>query len=222
MGLSHSLNRTVQNIDTLSSRDRVISTWRVPIKTQTGFPGDYTFDPALHTTLRPKALKIAARHLNTFFGCYRPSILETFAGNGIATNIMRRHFTNTTMWVSTDIDNFACNEQLDAVQAVAKYGDTCNALLMVCPPRNRTNYYPHAVVGDFGDYYSCIDFIEKRGHRGGYIIAIGRMFNSDFSCGMREFLVTHPKLELKSQVVLSNDVICEDNPVAEELLIFSF
>ena len=136
-------------------------------------------------------------------------------------------------WICTDIINHRSSfldaprfpsemlfDQLNCVDAVEKYGKTCNVLLLISPPpyteRSVLNLYENDQMGysdklkdlGYGDYYACKDFIKQTLENNTddvpkRIIFIGELGASDGSSGMYKFLMENNSLKLELRELLN-------------------
>lgn len=179
------------------------------------------------STLSSKILQKAAQHINTVFSSQHVelNILEVFAGNCCASQIIYNAVKEKVVsWICTDAINFDKPifpnkmkfEQLHTVEAVNKFGQEANVLLLISPPP-----YPTPSNKDlgYGDYYACYDFLALN-IKDRYIIFIGELGASDGSQGMYKYLTTHPNLDIIARVMLDNKPDVFGEPGEKELFIF--
>lgn len=176
------------------------------------------------STLSTKTLNKAIPYLQTIFKQKDLNVLEVFAGNCYASQIIYNGIKDKVLsWICTDAINFPKPvlpdsmrfEQLNSVQAVTKFGNEADILLMISPPPFPS--LDKKSLG-YGDYYACYDFINQNKEK--YIFFIGELGVSDGSVGMYKYLTTHPKLTLICRAMLDSNVDVFGDPGEKELFIF--
>lgn len=173
-------------------------------------------------TLTVETLEKAGRALRKHFGTRKLSVLEVFAGNCVAGQVVY-NYLRVSSWLYTDIEKYHRSvdpfNQLDCVDAVRLFGPRADLLLMISPP------YPDEVVGStlnhgYGDYYACKDFIDQTdSDKKKHIVFIGELGASDGSPGVYKYLLQHRRLKLS----LRHLIYKTENafgPLEKELFVF--
>jgi hypothetical protein len=148
-------------------------------------------------------------------------ILEPFAGQGIATNILQKRLNVEIK--STDIldlsmymdeSSYPVEFGLSGVDTVEKYAqDGYNTLMMVSPPPESAEDNPL-----YGDYFTIRAWTNLESAK--WFIFIGEMGASDGSEGLYDYMMNHPIWKLDYRKILYS---CEDNVggrCEKELFIF--
>lgn len=186
-----------------------------------GFDSNVIMDEITNTrqkqmlsTLSEETLSLAGEFMKEYFE-KQPSkylkLLEIMAGSRVASTILRTHtWLKFTVWITTDICLYDCPDkskcifpfyQLNAVDAVNKFGAVSNVLLLVSPMPSSGNYKEEC--WSYADYYACHDFIEQKSDLvDRYIVFIGELGASDGTAGMYEYLNENDKLQIDLRKVL--------------------
>lgn len=159
------------------------------------------------STLAVDTLEKAGRALRKHFGSRKLSVLEVFAGNCTAGQIIHGYL-RVSSWLYTDIEKYKRNvepfNQLDCVDAVRIFGPCIDTLIMISPP------YPDGNTGSkinhgYGDYYACKDFIDQTdSDNKKHIVFIGELGASDGSPGVYKYLLQHKRLKLSLRYLIYN------------------
>jgi len=177
------------------------------------------------TTMNIDTLKNAGVSINTFLGttCKNSlSILEIGSGNRYATKIVTREFESyIDMIITTDICNITSDfpdikfDPVHSVDAVKKYGNHSNTLLLISP-------YPSLPEDQLslGDYYACEDFISLSKGEKKMIIFIGELGASDGTSGMYIYFMDHPQLHLSLRDMVFCGIDIFGGNVEKEVFIF--
>lgn len=123
------------------------------------------------------------------------NVLEIMAGNCVASGIIKPYIDHEK-WICTDL--FAPSEELDAIEAVEKYGEWADVLMIISPPpySQHTNENGTLIFnGGYGDYFACKKFINKA-KKEKFIIILGELGAGDGTEGIYNYLLEHPKLKL--------------------------
>lgn len=187
-----------------------------------------------HTTMPKDELAIVAKHLACFFEEKKTEfhILEIMSGNRAASkfvsDILKASKCSFT-WLATDAvawetlhDEFQF-QQCHGVDAVSRFGEESNVLLMITPPPYLRFQVIKDFKGDVGhcDYYACCDYIKQSEKKTRFIIFVGELGASDGTEGMYKFLTQHPRLNLLQREMIQNkkvDIFAL--PIEKELFIF--
>jgi len=162
-----------------------------------------------HGTLFPSSIVCACREIASYFEkinndfTKKLNILEVGSGNGYNTriiNVMLNQVIKTTI-IATDLFSyepsyFNIHSNILSHDAVKKYGNDCNVLMLISPPCH-----------DFMDYYAIKTF-EEINDKEKFIIYIGELGASDGAEGMYNYMMNHDlwKLEHRSLVIKFPDV----------------
>jgi hypothetical protein len=181
-----------------------------------------------HSTLPKQILERAANHITTYlqtnnFDTIR--ILETFAGNGIATNIIYKTLIQKNPNIiikSTDIqdlsdyideNSYPVEFGLNSVECIQKYSqDNYNIMMMISPPPNTTSYY--------ADYFAIKEWTNVPTAK--LFIFIGELGASDGSEGLYDYMIEDNmdwKLDCRKMLYRGIDNLGGD--VEKELFIFT-
>jgi hypothetical protein len=144
-------------------------------------------------------------------------ILEVGSGSGLASKIMTDHFTKSKIdhiIIKTDI---ATNESLKiegietgllSHEAVKKYGNVSNVLLLISPP-------PSCHM----DYYAIKEFELQPGDEK-YVIYLGELGASDGGEGMYKYMMNDSVWDLIHEELLSQKIDSFGGPCEKCLYIF--
>jgi hypothetical protein len=148
-------------------------------------------------------------------------ILEPFAGQGIASNIIQKRLNVEIR--STDIldlskymdeSSYPVEFGLSGVDTVEKYYiDGYNTLMMISPPPESAEDNPL-----YGDYFTIRAWTNVESAK--LFIFIGEMGASDGSEGLYDYMINHPiwKLDYRKMLYRCEDVV--GGPCEKELFIF--
>ena len=162
----------------------------------------------------PEALHIAGAILKKSFP-KTGNVLEIMAGNCVASGIIKPYIDHEK-WICTDL--FAPSEELDAIEAVEKYGEWADTLMIISPP-------PYCQIdnenfnGGYGDYFACKKIIEKA-NRNKFIIILGELGAGDGTEGIYRYLLEHPKLKLMTREQYWGTVSALTGKIIREVFIF--
>ena len=167
----------------------------------------------------------AGKKFNNFLnreGYDKLNFLEVGSGNRKATHFFTKEFLNhisalkTTDIVPYETDHPEIDfDNIHSVDAVFKYGDWTNVLLLISPlPASHKDLYAYS------DYYACYDFINNENNKDKFIVFVGELGASDGTIGMYDYLINNNKLDLceRQMVRFSKDVI--GGNVEKEIFIF--
>lgn len=148
-------------------------------------------------------------------------ILEPFAGQGIATNIIQKRLnveikSTDILDLSKYMDELSYPVEfgLSGVDTVEKYSqDGYNTLMMVSPPPESAEDNPL-----YGDYFTIREWTNVESAK--WFIFIGEMGASDGSEGLYDYMMNHPiwKVDFRKMLYSCEDVV--GGPCEKELFIF--
>jgi len=159
-------------------------------------------------------------------------ILEVMYGNGYATNIVIQILIQKGIkvnnYVATDIIDYTTRkdldlpninfkfDKLDTIDAIEKYSETSNTLLIISPPPSLSvstlkEMMENEYEFGYADFYACHEFIKskKNSKNDNYIIIIGELGASDGTEGIYHYLMNNKEIKLIHENVVSktSDII---------------
>lgn len=138
------------------------------------------------------------------------TILEVCSGNGKNTKYIQSLFGKHI--IATDINPFSEEasyypvERLSSDQAVAKYGDSCNVLLIISPPPN-----------NYSDYYAIKPFGNKKGK---FVIYFGELGASDGGDGMWNYMMNSGEWKELYRERIHSSIDCFGGPIEKNFHLF--
>ena len=140
-------------------------------------------------------------------------ILEPFAGQGIATNIIQKRL-NVEIKSYVDESSYPIEFGLSGVDTIEKYVQYgYNTLMMISPPPESLDDNPL-----YGDYFTIRAWTNVESAK--WFIFIGEMGASDGSEGLYDYMINHPiwKLDFRKILYSCDDIV--GGPCQKELFIF--
>ncbi len=222
MGSMQSSRESGLRSDVDKNRDKIISSW----SNQSHCNKEFSQNKG-KATLSVDTLEKAANALSKHFSGRQIKVLEVFAGNCVAGQIINKQL-NVLSWLYTDISTYKNNvggqfNKLDCVDAVRLFGPGADVLMMISPPysdRDNGNNLDPSINHSYGDYYACKDFIDQtEPNKKKCIVFIGELGASDGSPGMYKYLLQHKRLKLSLRKLLfrKEDIF---GPLEKEVFVF--
>lgn len=179
------------------------------------------------STLPKMVLERAGEFILSYFEEIKfiPKIIEPYAGNGVATNIIyKKLITKFPVIIkSTEFqdlieymneDSYDVEFDINGVDTIKKYAkDGYDTLMMISPPPNEKTYH---------DYFTIREWEKVETSK--YFIFIGELGASDGSAGLYEFMLKNNpiwKLECRKMLFKKPDEFSPGDFVEKELFIFS-
>jgi len=199
------------DIDDPIIRSNTINFWNHDnYKNLKNIKGQFKNEPTLSTSTATVAINIMFSALNKH-NISNKTILEIGSGNGVATKLMHNKLKGLSInLIATDFFDFHSTsyeiDVLNSIDAVAKYGNISDILLLLSPIpcSENINEEFNCYVGYY-DYYAIRDYIEIS-TKNNYIIFIGELGASDGSTGLYRYLIDHDRLDLLERVMITHDV----------------
>lgn len=147
------------------------------------------------------------------------NVLEIMAGNCVASSIIKPYI-NHEKWICTDL--FAPSEKLDAIEAIEKYGEWADTLMIISPPPYSQHINENGTLifnGGYGDYFACKKFIANA-NKEKIIVILGELGAGDGTEGIYNYLLEHPKLKLITREEYWGTVSAMTGKIIREVFIF--
>ena len=182
------------------------------------------------STLGKEVLSLAASHITDYLILNNIStvrILEPFAGNGVATNVIYKKLTELKLKdfviKSTDIQNlsqyvdessYPVEFGLNSVETIEKYQfDDFNILMMISPPP----MFMIKEMSNYADYFAIKQW--ARVSTAKLVIFIGELGASDGSIGLYSYMMNNKLWQLDYRTMIENGNTIT-GPYEKELFIF--